>query len=124
MSQYTLIKVNSKRQARAFLRLPKLLHKSNPSYVFPRTCEVENAFCCEKSLLLQEGGEAVRFMLEDENGNLVGRIAAFANPPAASPNGQPSGFINFLDSVDNQDVTSKLLNACRQWLEVRGVEKM
>ena len=101
--------------------MPKLLHKNNPSRVLPRTCDVENVFCYEKSKLLQEGGEAVRFMLEDENGNLVGRIAAFVNPPAACLNGQPSGFIDFFDSVSNQEVTSKLLNACRQWLEVRGV---
>jgi hypothetical protein len=121
VSHYTLIKVNSRRQAQAFLRLPKLLHKSNPDYVLPRCCDVENAFCHEKSKLLQEGGEAVRFMLEDENGNLVGRIAAFVNPPATCLDGQPTGFIDFFDSVSNQEVTSKLLNACRQWLEVRGV---
>jgi hypothetical protein len=102
---YTLIKVSSRRQAQAFRRFAK-----------PLGSEVENLFSAEKNPLLQEGGEAVRFMLEDENGSTVGRIAAFVRP--AEP---PTGYVDFLEYQDKQEVKEKLLDVCRQWVEVRGV---
>ncbi len=105
-SMYTLIKVNNRRQAQAFMRFAEPLGR-----------EVENLFSEERNPLLQEGGEAVRFMLEDENGTVVGRVVAFVR--ATEP---PTGYVDFLESVDNQDVKEKLLSVCRQWLEVRGVK--
>ncbi len=124
MSQYTLIKVSGQRQAQAFLDFPKALYKGDASYIHPLDSDVENVFCYEKNKLLQQGGEAVRFMLQDENGTTVGRVAAFVNPKTATLNEQPTGGMGFFESVNNQDVAFKLFDVCRQWLEVRGMQAM
>ncbi|MDR0687663.1 MAG: hypothetical protein LBF55_03125, partial [Prevotellaceae bacterium] len=121
---YTLIKVNSRRQAQAFLNFPKALYKNDPCYVHPLDDDVEGVFCYRKNTLLQGGGEVARFMLQDENGAPVGRVAVFVNPQTACLNDQPTGGMGFFECIRCREAAFSLLDACRQWLEVRGVEAM
>ncbi len=108
----------------AFLDFPKVLYADDANYIHPLDSDVENVFCYEKNKLLQQGGEAVRFMLQDENGVVVGRIAAFVNPKTAYLNEQPTGGVGFFDSINDREVAFKLFDVCRQWLEVRGMQAM
>jgi hypothetical protein len=124
MASYTLIKVNSRRQAQAFLNFPKALYKNDSNYVHPLDSDVESVFCYKKNKLLQSGGEAARFILQDENGALVGRIAAFVNPQTAYLNDQPTGGMGFFECISCRNAAFSLFDACRQWLEVRGMEAM
>jgi GNAT superfamily N-acetyltransferase len=121
---YTLIKVNSKRQAQAFLNFPKALYKNDPSYVHPLDGDVEGVFCYRKNTLLQGGGEVARFMLQDENGAPVGRVAVFVGPQTACLNDQPTGGMGFFECIRCRKAAFSLFDACRQWLEARGVEAM
>jgi GNAT superfamily N-acetyltransferase len=124
MSSYTLIKVTSKRQIQAFLKFPKMLYKNDASYVYPLDSDVESIFCYNKNKLLQSGGEAARFMLQDEDGRSVGRVAVFINPKTAYLNDQPTGGMGFFECINNLEVAFSLFDTCRRWLEVRGMEAM
>ncbi|MDR3328650.1 MAG: hypothetical protein LBS63_00895 [Prevotellaceae bacterium] len=124
MATYTLIKVNGRQQARAFLDYPKALYRGDAAYVHPLDSDVESIFDSQRNRLLQEGGEAVRFLLQDEEGGLVGRVAAFVNPRTAHLGGQPTGGMGFFECAPQQEAAFKLLDVCRQWLEVRGMEAM
>ncbi|MDR3189123.1 MAG: hypothetical protein LBT94_08095, partial [Prevotellaceae bacterium] len=93
-------------------------------YVHPLDSDVERVFCYAKNTLLQTGGEAARFMLQDEEGAMVGRVAVFVNPNAACRSEQLTGGMGFFECINNQEVAFTLFNACRCWLEVRGMEAM
>lgn len=121
---FSLIKVNSSRQAQAFFDFPKALYKDDLNYIHPLWDDVESVFCYEKNRLLQAGGEVVRFMLQDESGVTLGRVAAFVNPKTAYLNEQPTGGFGFFESVNSREVAFKLFDVCRQWLEVRGMQAM
>ena len=124
MPSYTLIKVNSKRQIQAFLDFPKALYKDDPSYVHPLDSDVERVFCYGKNTLLQLGGEAARFLLQDEDGATVGRVAVFVNPKTACLNDQPTGGMGFFECIRCEEAAFALFDTCRRWLEVRGMAAM
>jgi hypothetical protein len=124
MSSYTLVKVANKRQIRMFLNLPKVLYKNDASYVHPLDSDVESVFCYNKNRLLQIGGEVARFILQDENGAPVGRVAVFVNPKTACLNDQPTGGMGFFECINDLEAAFSLFDTCRRWLEVRGMEAM
>lgn len=124
MASYTLIKINSRRQAQVFLDFPKTLYKNDPCYVHPLDSDVEGIFCYKRNKLLQAGGEAVRFLLQDETGAVAGRVAAFVNPKTVNLSEQPTGGMGFFECINSREAAFLLFDACRQWLEVRGMEAM
>jgi GNAT superfamily N-acetyltransferase len=124
MPSYTLIKVNSRRQIQSFLDFPKMLYKDDPNYVHPLESDVESVFCYSKNKLLQLGGEVARFMLQDEDGATVGRVAVFVNPNAAGLSDLPAGGMGFFECINSREAAFVLFDACRRWLEVRGMEAM
>jgi GNAT superfamily N-acetyltransferase len=125
MATYTLIKVRNRQHARAFLQLPRTLYSGDCCYIHPLNDDVENLFGYATNPLLQEGGEAVRFLLQcDDSGQLAGRIAAFVNPRNAYHNEQPTGGIGFFECINSGEAAALLFDACRQWLAVRGMEAM
>ncbi|MDR3365630.1 MAG: hypothetical protein LBO71_01485 [Prevotellaceae bacterium] len=103
---------------------PKMLYKDDPSYVHPLDSDVESVFCYSKNKLLQIGGEAARFMLQDEDGTPVGRVAVFVNPKTAHLNEQPTGGMGFFECIRCAEAAFTLFDTCRRWLEVRGMEAM
>ncbi|MGL5912759.1 MAG: hypothetical protein ACRCZB_01235 [Bacteroidales bacterium] len=124
MSIFSLTKVLSKVQRKAFLDLPKDLYAADDQYVHPFDNQIEDIFSYSKNKLLQQGGECIRFLLYNEEGKVVGRIAAFVNPQNAQLNEQPTGGMGFFECIDNQEAAFLLFDACKQWLEVRNMQAM
>jgi hypothetical protein len=85
--------------------------------------EIENTFNPEKNSSLKDG-EACRWVLKDNKGNLAGRIAAFFEKKKAAVNRQPTGGIGFFECIDNQEAADLLFNKAKEWLASKGMEAM
>lgn len=123
MEKYTLEVVETRRQRREFLELPRRIYKGNRYWVHPLDDDIEKRFDPKRNELFV-GGDAIRWILRDERGEVVGRIAAFYNSELAAMNEQPTGSCGFFEAIDSQQVANILFDAAKLWLEQRGMEAM
>jgi GNAT superfamily N-acetyltransferase len=117
----TLETVSSPEAARAFLLFPVELYKDDRNYVRPLDEDVEQVFDPLKNPFLAEG-EAGRWLLRTDAGEVIGRIAAFVNPSIAYSEEYPTGGIGFFDCIDNRAAAFMLFDAAVDWLRERKME--
>ena len=122
MAKYQLKEVKTVEDARVWLHADRKIYEGNRYWVCPLDDDIERVFDPRRNHLF-EGGEAIRWVAIDEQGEAVGRIAAFYNREQLSVNANVGG-CGFFESIDNQEVANMLFDAAREWLSVRGVEGM
>ncbi|MCY4373618.1 MAG: hypothetical protein OXC31_07545 [Spirochaetaceae bacterium] len=76
-----------------------------------------------RSLFLQHA-EIAFFMAYDGRRQPVGRCIAFVNDDHNAHWNEKTGFFGFFESVDDQEVTDRLLRAAGDWLRERGMQTM
>lgn len=118
-----LIEVQSKADIKEFINLPVRLYRHEPNWIRPLDKDIEAVFDPEKNKTFK-GGECIRWIAK-ENGQTVGRIAAFVNERTANKdNDQPTGGTGFFESIDDQNVANALFDQSKQWLEGKGMQAM
>jgi hypothetical protein len=119
-----LIEVNTASLAREFIRVNVWMNKNNPKYIRPLDNEITDVFNPAKNKAFRFG-EARRWVLKDDNDQLIGRIAAFTNSKYIN-NGTDylTGCFGFFDCVDDQAAAKILLDAAKDWLASEGMEAM
>ena len=122
MAKFRLKEVTSLCDAKRWLHLDRKIYENTPAWVCPLDCDIEKVFDPKRNHLF-EGGEAVRWIALDENGEAVGRIAAFYNREQAKVSDN-MGCCGFFESIDDQEVANLLFDAAREWLSERGLEGM
>jgi len=115
--------VSDNRGEKEFLNFPARLYKNEKNWIRPLDDEIKKIFDPEKNKLFRSG-EAVRWLLKDESGKTVGKIAAFYDKRTAKKNEQPTGGVGFFDCIDNQKAASMLFDAGKNWLKARKMEAM
>ncbi|HDP55054.1 MAG TPA: hypothetical protein ENN24_05150 [Bacteroidetes bacterium] len=120
---FTPIEVNSPQSNREFLEVPVSLYKNDPNWVRPLDNDIESIFDPKKNKRFRHG-EAIRWILKDEHGQNVGRVAAFIDGKIARANGQPTGGMGFFECINNQIAANTLFDACKNWLALKGMEAM
>ncbi|MFD2515721.1 hypothetical protein ACFSRY_17745 [Pontibacter locisalis] len=118
-----LIEVTTPELAQEFIMVQVKLYKKDKNYIRPLDKDINFVFDPKKNKLLRDG-EAVRWILKDDSGKPIGRVAAFINKKTANTFEQPTGGMGFFDCIDDQEAANKLLNACKEWLQERGMEAM
>ncbi|HEV7782014.1 MAG TPA: hypothetical protein VGO58_12160 [Chitinophagaceae bacterium] len=119
-----LTEVTTPALAKAFLRVNNIINKDNPAYIFPLEKDVNGVFDKKKNKSFRFG-EATRWILRDEKGNLIGRIAAFVNKKYKNKGDDgPVGGIGFFDCINDQEAADMLLDVARHWLLQRGMQAM
>ncbi|MGG9960239.1 hypothetical protein [Ferruginibacter sp. SUN106] len=119
-----LIPVNDKTTARQFLQVAVAIYKNEPNWIRPLDKDINDVFCTEKNKAFRFG-EAERWILKDEKGNLIGRIAAFTNKKYKNKGDDVVvGGIGFFECINNQKAAALLLDTGKKWLQDRGMEAM
>ncbi|MES2777189.1 MAG: hypothetical protein V4722_23635 [Bacteroidota bacterium] len=119
-----LIEVTDNQTARDFIRVNVEINKNDPHYIRPLDKDVNMVFDKEKNKYFRFG-EAKRWILKDDNGRFIGRIAAYANKKYKSKGDeQPTGGIGFFDCSNSQEAADILFNTAKQWLMDKGFEAM
>ncbi len=124
MADYKLIEVSDKKLEKQWLVFPSKLYRRDPHYIRPLDDDVVKLFDKDRNKLLRKGGDAIRWLLADEKGKIVGRIAAFIDPYTAKNNEQPTGGCGFFDCINDQQAANIMFDACKNWLQQRGMEAM
>src|SRR5687768_2176721 len=97
-----LIEVNDSTSAKDFVKVNVLMNAGNPNYIRPLDKEIYEVFNTEKNKNFKYG-EAKRWILKDDAGKLIGRIAAFTHDKYISKGTEyPVGGVGFFDSIDDQ----------------------
>lgn len=117
-----IIPVTDKRTAQLFLTMPLFLYHGDPNYIRPFDSDVDAVFDPGKNPLLRHG-KCMRWLLLDEQGKAIGRIAAFYDQKEADKD-QPTGGCGFFECIDDQEAAGKLFDTARDWLAQQGMEAM
>ena len=121
-SAFYLKEITTAQDRKVWLHLDRKIYRDAPNWVCPLENDIEAVFNPEKNKLFNDG-EAVRWVVVDEGGEVVGRIAAFYNREQLAVNDNIGG-CGFFESIDNQEVANMLFDAARDWLAARGIEGM
>ena len=107
---------------KAFLQVAVDIYANDPNWIRPLDKDIEEVFDPEKNKFIKRGGEYMRWLLQDDAGRNVGRIAAFVNKTYKQE--QPTGGIGFFECDDNYEHAAMMFDHCREWLQARGMEAM
>lgn len=120
-----LKEVSTSSVERDFILAASPIYKDMPNWVRPLDKDIKAVFNPKKNPAFQHG-ICTRWVLYDEKGSIIGRIAAFINEKtAASPcNEQPTGGIGFFECINDQAAANLLFDTAKEWLAVRGIEAM
>lgn len=119
-----LIEVATAEHERKFIELPVALYKNEPNWIRPLDKDVKAVFDKKKNKTFKHG-EISRWLLEDDKGAVIGRIAAFVNQKTAEKdNKQPTGGCGFFECINDQSAANLLFDQARDWLKERGMEAM
>lgn len=121
--KYRLQEIAGSAAEREWLDFPKRLYRGYSNWVCPLDDDIREVFDPKRNELFEDG-EAVRWVVRDVSGEIVGRIAAFYNREKAALEEQPTGCCGFFECIDSQQVADMLFDAARMWLASRGMEAM
>ena len=108
---------------RTFHNVGRILYQDDPNWIAPLDMEVESVFTPSKNILF-EHGEAIRWILVDETGEPVGRVAAFIDYKKSKKSAVPSGGMGYFECIDDAGAAKILFDAARDWLKERGAAAM
>ncbi|MGB5005483.1 MAG: hypothetical protein WBO39_00995 [Ferruginibacter sp.] len=119
-----IIPVTDNITATEFIQTSVVILKNDPSWVRPLDKDINEVFDKTKNKAFRFG-EITRWILKDDSGNLIGRIAAFINKKYKSKGDDvPVGGIGFFECINNQEAADLLFDNAKQWLIQKGMEAM
>jgi hypothetical protein len=119
-----IIPVTDKSTTQQFLQVAVVLYKNEPNWIRPLDKDINEVFDKEKNKAFRFG-EVIRWILKDNNGKLIGRIAAFINKKYKNKDDDvPVGGIGFFECINDQDAADLLFDNARYWLIQHGMEAM
>ena len=118
--KYQLISIDETATAKEFIDFPKRLYKGDANYIMPLDVDIEQVFdpAFNKAF---ENGACKRWLLKD-NGNTIGRIAAFYTK--IDTTGVLTGACGFFECIDDFDAASQLFDVAKLWLLENKCEYM
>ncbi|HYH16378.1 MAG TPA: hypothetical protein VD794_14210 [Flavisolibacter sp.] len=124
MTGFQLIEVTTPQLANDFLQVNVQINKNNPNYIRPLDKDINDVFDKEKNKAFRFG-TAIRWVLKNSEGELIGRIAAFTNKKYKNKGDDvPVGGVGFFDCIDNQEAADMLFDVAKHWLLQQGMEAM
>lgn len=118
-----ITRVTDRKTRKKFLDVARIIYRNDKVWVCPFDNEIEAIFDPKKNPYFKHG-EVERWILEDDNNNLTGRIAAFIDTKLAYTYNQPTGGIGFFECINDTPSAFLLFDTARIWLSDKGMEAM
>ena len=99
------------------------IYKDDPNWIRPLDKDIEEVFDPAKNKFFNDG-ECARWLLGDDAGNVIGRIAAFVSQKYIRDQEQPTGGIGFFECINDKAAAHFMFDHCKAWLQERGVQAM
>ncbi len=123
MGVYKIKELSNREDSKLFLELPVKLYKNNRNWIRPLDKDIDKIF--DKNINpLFANGECQRWLLFNNNDEIVGRIAAFIDYANYNTSGIPTGGMGFFECINDYKAAEQLFNTVAQWLKERGMEAM
>jgi hypothetical protein len=119
----TITEVKDKAAKKLFLDTARNIYKNDPVWVCPLNNDIEAVFDPAKNNF-HEHGKCTRWVLTDDAGRPIGRIAAFINNKKAYNYEQPTGGIGFFECINDEAAAFLLFDTAKNWLAGNGMEAM
>jgi GNAT superfamily N-acetyltransferase len=121
---FKLHEVTNKKDIREFHDLLVRINRNDRNFIKPLVKDIESVFNPSVNTLFRTG-DAIRWLLIDnENGEVVGRVAAFYSRKIANKSHSHVGGMGFFECINNQEAADMLFDACRDWLEMNDMTAM
>ncbi|MEO5995670.1 MAG: hypothetical protein ABIN89_03110, partial [Chitinophagaceae bacterium] len=119
-----LVEVTDANMAKQFLEVNVDINKGNPNYIRPLDKDINEVFDSKLNKAFRFG-EVIRWILKDDEGKPIGRIAAFTNKKYKNKGDDVSvGGIGFFESINNQHAADILFDVAKHWLMQKGMQAM
>ncbi|MFL5786565.1 MAG: hypothetical protein ACJ748_00810 [Flavisolibacter sp.] len=119
-----LLQVTNKQTAKDFILVNVVVNRNNPNYIRPLDHDINEIFNPKKNKTFRFGN-TMRWILKNDNGELIGRIAAFTNKKYKNKGDDVKvGGIGFFDCINDQKAADMLFNVGKHWLLQQGMEAM
>ncbi|WP_421976633.1 hypothetical protein [Roseivirga seohaensis] len=118
-----LFEVTDSHSEKEFIQLPVRLYRNEKNWIRPLDKDIKAVFDPSKNKNYRNG-EAIRWILKNDKGEVIGRLAAFIIKKVAEAQEQPTGGVGFFECIDDQAAAFMLFDAGKKWLEERGMEAM
>ncbi|WP_368408957.1 hypothetical protein [Hymenobacter sp. BT730] len=120
----SLIEVRTAEEQRLFRNMPERLYQQHPHWIRPLDHDIEATFDPARNANFAHG-EAIRWVLTNEQGEAIGRVAAFVNHHNAHTDPTlPTGGMGFFECIEDQVAANQLFEASQRWLAERGMQAM
>ncbi len=119
MSEVTVEAVQSRRQRKAFLKLPWQLYADDPLWVPPLRRDELRLVGFRQHPFYDHAESQAFIALHD--GAMCGRIVAIDNRAYNEYHKEKRGFFGFFECRDDPQAAAALLDAAREWLAERGL---
>jgi len=119
----TITEVKTAADRKAFLDVPRIIYKDDPHWICPLEDNVESVFDPARNNFHADG-HCTRWVLRDDAGGLIGRIAAFVNGKKAFKFDVPTGGCGFFESIDDRKASDLLFDTAVHWLRSKGMHAM
>lgn len=117
-----ILKVDNEADKMRFIKLPWQIYKGNKFWVPPLIFDVRNNLNPKKNPFFNHG--EIDLFLAEDNGKLVGRIAAIRNDNHNNFHGDKAGFFGFFETINDPAVSDLLLDTACEWCKNKGFDSI
>jgi hypothetical protein len=117
-----ILEVQTQKELKAFIDLPRKLYKNDPEWIAALDEEIESIFDPDKNSFFNHG-ICKRWLAIDEDGETIGRIAAFINYQKVNGK-ERTGGIGFFECINDKQIAKKLFCTAKEWLEAKDMNAM
>lgn len=107
--------VQTKQQEALFIDFPKKLYHKDPEWVCPLDKDIIEIFSITHNVAFKQG-KAMRWIVFNEQQQVVGRIAAFYSDFHQKNAGSKTGGIGFFECIENKKIAFLLFDTAKNWL--------
>ncbi len=118
-----IIAVNNSSTAKIFIRVPHFIYRNDKNWISPLHSDIEAVFD-EKLNSFFKHGICKRWILQDDGGVCIGRVAAFINQEKVHKANVPTGGMGFFECIENKEAAFLLFDTARHWLQQNGMKAM
>src|SRR5690606_30140086 len=118
-----IIPVTSEQLALSFVTMAPTFYSDDPNYIRPFDSDVHQVFDRNANPHYRTG-DCARWLLRDNMGRFIGRIAAFYSNKTFERDEFPVGGCGFFECTDNQQAANLLFDTAKEWLQEKGVVAM
>ena len=112
----TIIEVKTPAHIKTFHQIPFEIYKNDSNWIPHIKQDVEKVFTKKENKFFRHG-EAIRWILKNDDNVYIGRIAAFINRKKAFSEKQPTGGVGFFECNDDLEASNLLFDTSKKWLE-------